>query len=97
MEREADLKIPENLKELVDRLGAAMVAALARDEDTRALARQIQAMGYDLALVVEATVALQPREGGTGPQEGPGFTLAGEEPQWSEADKAFLRTFRISM
>jgi len=36
------MKIPENLKVIVDQLGTAMVQALARDEETRALARQIQ-------------------------------------------------------
>jgi hypothetical protein len=90
------LDIPENLKEIVDRLGTAMVAALARDRDTRDLARQIQALGFDIALVVEATVALQRREGEE-PAPEADFTLTHEGPQWSEEDKAFLRTFRISM
>jgi hypothetical protein len=97
------VELPENLKEIVDRLGNAMVAALAKDEDTHALAKEIQAMGFDLALVVEATVALQRREGEGEPGAGEtvGFALTPEapqeEPQWSEEDKAFLRTFRISM
>lgn len=97
------MELPENLKEIVDRLGNAMVAALAKDEDTHALAKEIQAMGFDLALVVEATVALQRRDREAGPSidDAAGFTLAPEtpqeEPQWSEEDKAFLRTFRISM
>lgn len=93
------MKIPENLREIVDRLGTAMVQALAKDEATRALARQIQAQGFDIALVLEATVALQPREEGEEPGEAsaPEITLPEEAPTWSEADKAFLRTFRISM
>ena len=93
------MKIPENLREIVDRLGSAMVQALARDEETRALARQIQSQGFDLALVLEATVALQPRDGELDPEppEEGAFTLGEAETSWSEADKAFLRTFRISM
>lgn len=93
------MQIPENLREIVDRLGTAMVQALARDEATRDLARQIQAQGFDIALVLEATVALQQREEETGPGlfEEAEVTHADEPPQWSEADKAFLRTFRISM
>jgi len=90
------MRIPEHLKEIVDRLGEAMVQALARDQETRALAREIQARGFDLALVLEATVALRQREDETLQDEG-GFTMHGEEDQWSEADKAFLRTFRIAM
>ncbi len=95
------MKIPENLKEIVDRLGSAMVQALAKDEETRALARAIQDKGFDIALVLEATVALHRRED-EDEDTAPGFTLASDEAgdgdgQWSEADKAFLRTFRISM
>jgi hypothetical protein len=94
------MKIPENLREIVDRLGTAMVQALAKDEETRALAREIQAKGVDIALVLEATVALHRREREVAEDDEParGFTLStGEAGQWSEADKAFLRTFRISM
>ncbi len=94
------MKIPENLREIVDRLGTAMVQALARDEETRALAREIQAKGFDLALVLEATVALHRRDeewlDGESAPEGE-FTMGEEATEWSEADKAFLRTFRISM
>ena len=93
------MKIPENLKEIVDRLGTAMVHALARDEDTRALAREIQSQGFDIALVLEATVALRLRSRDQEERDplGNPFTEAGEDTQWSEADKAFLHTFRISM
>ncbi|BDU74617.1 hypothetical protein [Mesoterricola silvestris] len=92
------MKIPENLREIVDRLGSAMVQALAKDEETRALARAIQDKGFDIALVLEATVALHRRE--EEEDTAPGFTLPGaseDDGQWSESDKAFLRTFRISM
>lgn len=93
------MQIPENLREIVDRLSTAMVQALARDEATRALARQIQSQGFDIALVLEATVALQAREEGEERDlfEEAGFTLAKDASGWSEEDKAFLRTFRISM
>ena len=93
------MKIPEHLRSIVDRLGTAMVQALARDEETRALARQIQAQGFDIALVLEATVALQPHQNeDAGPDGVAGqFTMAEEGVQWSESDKAFLNTFRISM
>jgi uncharacterized protein (UPF0335 family) len=98
---EAAMKIPENLRDIVDRLGTAMVQALAKDEETRALAREIQAHGFDIALVLEATVALRQREDAESARDGgpraSEFTVAEHEPQWSEADKAFLRTFRISM
>jgi hypothetical protein len=96
MGAEAAMKIPENLREIVDRLGTAMVQALAKDEETRALARQIQSQGFDIALVLEATVALQRHEDEEGP-EALEEDLERDKGQWSEADKAFLKTFRIAM
>jgi hypothetical protein len=99
MEAEAAMLIPENLKAIVDRLGTAMVQALVKDEETRALAREIQAKGFDLALVLEATVALHRREDDAEPDADldAGFTLSNQnESLWSEADKAFLSTFRIA-
>lgn len=94
------MQIPENLREIVDRLSTAMVQALAKDEATRALARQIQSQGFDIALVLEATVALQPREDAEAfePLSDAEFTVGHHGgTAWSEEDKAFLRTFRISM
>jgi hypothetical protein len=97
------MEIPENLREIVDRLGVALVKALANDESSRALVQEIQAHGFDMALMLEATVALHRRsdgdaegEGFPPPMEG-GFTLNHEDGQWSEDDKAFLKTFKISL
>ena len=100
------MEIPENLREIVDRLGVALVKALANDESSRALVQEIQAHGFDMALMLEATVALHKRtEPGTEDpeQERDGlaqeaeFTLEPSGGQWSEEDRAFLKTFKISL
>jgi hypothetical protein len=98
------MEIPENLREIVDRLGVALVKALANDESSRALVQEIQAYGFDMALMLEATVALHKRndgegeaEGFDGPGEDTGFSLDQTRGQWSEEDKAFLKTFKISL
>jgi hypothetical protein len=101
------MEIPEQLREIVDRLGVALVKALANDESSRALVQEIQAHGFDMALMLEATVALHKRgdsgEGdGDGEREDPSqdseFTLnPGQGGEWSEEDKAFLKTFKISL
>lgn len=100
------MDIPENLKEIVDRLGVALVKALANDEESRALVMEIQSFGFDMALMLEATVALHKREEPAGETAGPEsdpepasteFTLNPSEVQWSEEDKAFLKTFKISL
>jgi len=97
------MEIPENLREIVDRLGVALVKALANDESSRALVQEIQAYGFDMALMLEATVALHKRDDPEAEPEGfeglgpdAGFT-PDRRGQWSEEDKAFLKTFKISL
>jgi hypothetical protein len=97
---EPAMEIPENLREIVDRLGVALVKALANDASSRALVQEIQAYGFDMALMLEATVALHKRDDGeTGAAGGqdPGFALDHADGEWSEEDKAFLKTFKISL
>ena len=93
------MEIPENLREIVDRLGQALVEALAKDAESRALVMEIQSQGFDMALMLEATVALRRRDSEDSEFEAPEgeFTLGGSGSQWSEADKAFLHTFKISL
>ena len=81
----------------------ALVKALANDESSRALVQEIQSYGFDMALMLEATVALHKArarrrsDGFDGPGEGGGFAPDPDRGQWSEEDKAFLKTFKISL
>jgi hypothetical protein len=56
------MEIPEHLRELVDRLGQALVQALVTDDQCRDLARQIQESGFEVGLMIEATLALHRRD-----------------------------------
>jgi hypothetical protein len=107
------MEIPEDLRELVDRLGRALVQALVTDEQCRILARQIQEGGYEVGLMIEATLALHRREAESDlPEEDPDSQIIHlqtsnipkrmemperEGPQWSEDDRAFLQKFKISL
>jgi len=109
------MEIPEHLHELVDQLGQALVQALAMDPTSRTLAREIQGEGFEVTLLLEATVALHKRgdEGETemmvglenldldsNPSSREGHSAAepgGAGSPWSEEDRAFLRTFKISL
>ena len=91
------MEIPENLREIVDRLGVALVKALANDESSRALVQEIQAHGFDMALMLEATVALHRRSDSDDEAQEAEFTLDQSGGQWSEDDKAFLKTFKIAL
>jgi hypothetical protein len=109
------MEIPEHLRELVDQLGHALVQALATDPASRTLARRIQGEGFEVTLMLEATVALHKREQASQddsmedhgdrpllpeafPEErSPALELEPATSQWSEEDRAFLRTFKISL
>ena len=82
------MEIPENLREIVDRLGVALVKALANDESSRALVQEIQSYGFDMALMLEATVALHKREADHEGFDGP----AG---QIFELGWAMLKNYRL--
>jgi len=93
------MEIPEHLREIVDRLGHALVEALANDQESRALVMELQAQGFDMALILEATVALRRREthpGAEAPMQDGEFRLGNPE-AWSDEDRAFLHTFKISL
>lgn len=97
------MEIPEHLHELVDQLGQALVQALATDDVSRSLAKKIQNEGFEVALMIEATVALHKREttetlGTTEPsQAAPPPDPEPTAAPWSDEDRAFLRTFKISL
>jgi len=93
------MEIPEHLREIVDRLGHALVEALANDQESRALVMELQAQGFDMALILEATVALRrrPERPGGEPHPADGGLTLGDPADWSEEDKAFLHTFKISL
>lgn len=103
------MEIPERVHELVERLGHALVQALATDTACRQMTQAIQDEGFEVAVMMEATLALRRREPNDAPAsgaEGPEVTildaaklreLQRPRAEWSEEDKAFLRTFRISL
>ncbi len=102
------MEIPEELRELVDRLGQALVQALVTDDQCRDLARQIQESGFEVGLMIEATLALHKREEDASapstdvtsrffPPVNPDEPVERERAQWSEEDRAFLQKFKISL
>jgi len=63
LEQEGTMDLPEHLHQLVSELGDSLVKALSEDDHCRDLAYQIQAKGYGLMLILEASpMNLGPRE-----------------------------------
>jgi hypothetical protein len=102
-------EVPREVKELVDQLGQMFVHALVADEASRDVLKQIQEHGFEVGILVEATVALHSRH--DDPPGLPDFPDAqeffrnllekAERPEtnleWSEEDRAILCNFRISL
>ncbi len=74
---------PDSLPELMGELGEALVRALVDDDRCRELAQEIQALGFDLALRLEAAPSRRAE--------------ADPSPEWSEEDRKMMKSFRISL
>lgn len=85
------MELPEHLHHLVSELGDSLVKALAEDDHCRDLTFQIQAQGYGLMLILEASPM------GTRSRE---IVAAGDEDAdlpFSEDDKRLMKSFKIRM
>lgn len=78
------MDLPEEIQKLVSELGDSLLNSLAEDPACRDLALHIQEQGYDLCLVLEAT--LGPREEEAVPSG-----------SWSDEDARVLQDFRIAL
>jgi len=82
---------PDHLHHLVSDLGDSLVQALAADAHCRELAYQIQAKGYSLVLILEASPAPVP------PPEPRQEDDPGTEAPFSEDDRRLMQSFKIRM
>lgn len=85
------MDLPEHLHHLVSELGDSLVKALSEDDHCRDLAFQIQAKGYGLMLILEASpMTLGPRK--LSHQEDAESPLP-----FSEDDMRLMKSFKIRM
>jgi len=85
------MDLPEHLHQLVSELGDSLVKALSEDDHCRDLAFQIQAKGYGLMLILEAS-----------PMNAEQRELSGLEADesrvpFSEDDLRLMQSFKIRM
>jgi hypothetical protein len=85
------MELPEHLHQLVSELGDSLLKALSEDDHCRDLAFQIQAKGYGLMLILEASpMSLGPSEMFD--------TEEGESPlPFSDDDLRLMKSFKIKM
>jgi len=85
------MDLPEHLHHLVSELGDSLVKALAEDDHCRDLAFQIQAKGYGLMLILEASpLSMGPREA-SDPEDSDSHL------PFSEDDLRLMKSFKIRM
>ena len=102
----------DRLKELMQELGNAINESLSDSEPIAAAIGEIRLAGYDVFLVLEATIGFNKREdsaeeddtavaeGETEPEQSPApkrrFASAGKI-KWTSQDHKFLRALKISV
>jgi hypothetical protein len=85
------MDLPEHLHRLVSELGDSLVKALSEDDHCRDLAFQIQAKGYGLMLILEASPM------SLGPRELSDHEDAESPLPFSEDDMRLMKSFKIRM
>jgi hypothetical protein len=85
------MDLPEHLHHLVSELGDSLVKALSEDDHCRDLAFQIQAKGYGLMLILEASPM------GHGARDGSDPEGAESSLPFSEDDLRLMKSFKIRM
>jgi hypothetical protein len=85
------MDLPEHLHHLVSELGDSLVKALSEDDHCRDLAVQIQAKGYGLMLILEASPMSQGPRMLADPED------ADSQLPFSEDDRRLMKSFKIRM
>ena len=91
----------DRLKELMQELGNAINESLSDSERIAAAIGEIKSAGYDVFLVLEATIGFNKREDGdeeseSGTETPTQFETAGKI-KWTSQDHKFLRALKISL
>ena len=86
----------DELKELMKELGEAINHSVAESDEISEVMSRIKAGGYDVFLVLEATIGFNQREGGDEPAPPKKYKSTGELEITSQ-DLKFLRSLRIKI
>ncbi len=96
--------VEEKLKVLMQELGNAINESLSDSDRIAAAIGEIRRAGYDVFLVLEATIGFNKRgesEGAEGEEEAPEEKSVAHEPRqrlrWTSQDQKFLRALKIAI
>jgi hypothetical protein len=93
------MQMDDNLKQLMKELGAAINDALSESEDISEAIQNVRNAGYDVFLVLEATIGFNKRSKGDGAEESIANGLKSGEMKLkvTAQDLKFLRSLKISI
>jgi len=96
---EDNLQLDDNLKQLMKELGAAINDALSESEEISEAIQNVRNAGYDVFLVLEATIGFNKRSKGDGSEEACAHGLKSGEMRLkvTAQDLKFLRSLKISV
>jgi 4-aminobutyrate aminotransferase-like enzyme len=97
--RTQQLQLDDNLKQLMKELGAAINDALSESEDISEAIQNVRNAGYDVFLVLEATIGFNKRAKGDGSDDVTTHGLQSGEMKLkvTAQDLKFLRSLKISV
>jgi hypothetical protein len=88
--------VDDELKKLMKELGEAINHSVAESDEISEVMSRIKAGGYDVFLVLEATIGFNQREGAVEPAPPKEYTSTGDLEITSQ-DVKFLRALRIKV
>ena len=91
------MQMDDNLKQLMKELGAAINDALSDSEEISEAIQNVRNAGYDVFLVLEATIGFNKRSKTDQGEEGAGLTGSEMKLKVTAQDLKFLRSLKISV
>ena len=94
-ERRMDARINKRVKALIQQLGEAIHESVSESEGIAGVVREIREEGFDVMLMLEATIGLN--EVGADAEAAAEGGADGEPGTFTRNDVSFLRSLRISL
>lgn len=85
----------QNVKNLIQKLGEAIHESVSESEDIAGVVKNIREQGFDVLLMLEATIGLNEVEPEVG--ESPETSDETKEGPFTQSDPTFLKSLRISL
>ncbi len=91
------MKLDDRFKHLMKELGNAINESLSESERIAEAIGNIKQSGYDVFLVLEATIGFNKREEENARNEVPAGTVASERLRFTSQDTKFLKALKIAV